>query len=509
MNIKSSIDFFNRNKDSLFLSVITIIFIPIIIDPSLHFIKALILNYISAFVLLMLISFVLFVAKEKKIITIVWIIFIIFVTANSIYLYLKKENVKVPEINFYGLYENDKQGLIKTTNDELMDKSILKGINDTDVFKITNKYLPNHILYFLDKEEIFKNYEMKNNILSVLIYKEDNIYKIVNLLQENSLNSPYHTKKHLELIKNTFNEILNLNSVNKEDVIRDLLIIYQQNFIRNSSAFLLNKIYDFKTAYDKYNISVNSIYSILHKYKRLVSDNNIISKINFLLNIEQSNSKYILASMNMSNNDYNSAIKNLIACMQLSPYYPYDNYEEFLKDFEAYYHVIQINSYDYLKSAQEFSDIFLNVDENHIFQKNIYTTKLSSNYLEIVPPFFIIKDILVRTDLNDEIYILIENKFNELLHRNSIFKFYFADIVKFLPKGKEKLNDIYFDRLDESKMLLEDFMKLDNNFDNVIFQKLIAIYMFKQSYEKKDYSKEIQELFNKIGDDRLINGPTP
>lgn len=368
--------------------------------------------------------------------------------------------------------------------------------------------MPGYILYFFEKEEILKNYENKNNLFSVLIYKEDNIYKIVNFLQESSLDSPYNTKKHLELIKNIFNEILNLNSVNKEDVIRDLLIIYQQNFIRNSSAFLLNKVYDFKTAYDTYNISVDTIYSILHKYKRLISDNNIIGKINFLLNIEQSNSKYILASMNMSVKDYNSAVKNLLACMQLSPYYPYDNYEEFLKDFEAYYHVVQVNSMDYLKSKPELSDIF-DADDNRTFEKNEYTDKLSSNYLEIPPPFLRIRDIFMKNDLKDETYILIENKFRELLNRDNIFKFYFADTVKFLPKGKEKFNNIYLDRVDESKLLLEDFMKLDSNLNNVVYQKLIVLYIFKQRYERKNYSKEINELLEQIGDNRLINGPTP
>ena len=115
----------------------------------------------------------------------------------------------------------------------------------------------------------------------------------------------------------------------------------------------------------------------------------------------------------------------------------------------------------------------------------------------------------MRNDLTDETFILIENKFKELLNRDNIFKFYFADIVKFLPKGKEKSKDIYFDRLDESKILLEDFMKIDSNLNNIVYQKLIALYTFKQSYEKKDYSKEINELDKQIGDNRLINGPTP
>ena len=507
MNIENNS--FKEYKKEIIVSVI-ILGITYLIDLITGYpFKDLFSNYISAFILFILFSFVLFIFKEKKFIIIIWIVFIISISLRSYYIYINNEKIKSPEINFYGLYSNEKQGLIKTNNDKLIDESILKNIKETDFFKITNRYLPNHILYFFEKEEILKNYENKNNILSVLIYKEDNTYKIVNFLKESSLDSPYHTKKHLELIKNTFNEILNLNSSNKEEVIRDLLIIYQQNFIRNTSVFLLNKVYDFKTAYDTYNISVDTIYSILHKYKRLTSDSDIISKINFLLNIEQSNSKYILASMNMINNDYDSAVKNLIACMQLLPYYPYDNYEEFLKDYEAYYHVKQIDSLDYLKSKPELSDILNNVDGNHTFQKNIYTNKLSSNYLEIVPPFFKMKDILIKSNLNDEIYILIENKFKELLHRDNIFKFYFADIVKFLPKGKEKLNNIYFSRVDESKTLLEDFIKLDSNFDNVVYQKLIAIYMFKQNYEKKDYSKEIHELFEQIGQNRLINGPTP
>jgi hypothetical protein len=105
--------------------------------------------------------------------------------------------------------------------------------------------------------------------------------------------------------------------------------------------------------------------------------------------------------------------------------------------------------------------------------------------------------------------MLIENKFKELLNHNNIFNFYFADIIKFIPKGKEKFNDIYLDRVDESKLLLENFIKLDNNLDDVIYQKLITLYIFKQSYEGKDYSKEVKELFKQIGETRLINGPTP
>ena len=161
------------------------------------------------------------------------------------------------------------------------------------------------------------------------------------------------------------------------------------------------------------------------------------------------------------------------------------NYEEFLKDYEAYYHVKQVGSYDYLKSKPELSDIF-NQDKTG-FQKNKYTDSLYSNYLEITPPFFRIRDILMKKDLNDKTYMLIENTFKELLDQDNIFKFYFADIIKFLPKGKEKFNDIYMDRLDESKQLLEEFMTSDNNLNNIVFQKLISLYVFKQNYEKNHF----------------------
>ena len=45
------------------------------------------------------------------------------------------------------------------------------------------------------------------------------------------------------------------------------------------------------------------------------------------------------------------------------------------------------------------------------------------------------------------------------------------------------------------------------NIDTDDPDKAFAIAM--KSYEEKDYSKEINELFDKIGDNRLINGPTP
>lgn len=100
--------------------------------------KELLLNYISTFILFILFSFVLLIFKEKKFMIVLWIIFIISILVHSAYLYSENEHVKIPEINFYGLYSNEEQGFIKTNNDKLMDESILKGIKERDFFKITD-----------------------------------------------------------------------------------------------------------------------------------------------------------------------------------------------------------------------------------------------------------------------------------------------------------------------------------------------------------------------------------
>ena len=68
---------------------------------------------------------------------------------------------------------------------------------------------------------------------------------------------------------------------------------------------------------------------------------------------------------------------------------------------------------------------------------------------------------------------------------------------------------MYLDRVDESKALLENFMKLDSNMNDIISQKLIALYLFKQTYEEKEYHKEIMELLKQNDLNRLKNGPTP
>lgn len=500
----------NDYKQGIILVILSII-LTLIIDSPIYFMKELLSNYITIFILFLLFSCVLFIFNEKKFITILWIFFFIALFFHSLYIYKYNKHSKTFSINFYGLYSNEKQGLTKTNNDKLLDENILKSLDKEEFYNITNLYLPNHILYFFEKEEIIKLYENKNknNVFSLLIYKEDNIYKIVNFLNDEALTSPYHTKKHLDLIKNTFNEILNLNSINKEDVIRDLLLMYQQEFLRMASLELLDdKVYDYKKTYELYNLSTNNILTILHKYKRLISNNDLTSKINFLLNIEQSISKYTLALINISSHDYNSAVKNLIACLQSTPYFPYDNYEEFFKDFKAFYHVSLKRSLEKLKSKPEYSYIF-EKDENFKFEDNLYTDKLSSNYLEINPPYLVIKELISENNLNNETYILIENKFNEILELNNIFKFYFADIIKYLPKGTEKINDIYLDRVDESKVLLENFMKLDSNMNDIVSQKLIPLYLFKQTYEGKKYHKEIGELLKQNDLNRLKNGPTP
>lgn len=494
----------------IILNTIIPILITIFIDSPIYFFKEWIINYYQLFLLFLLIT-IIFIFKRIRLIFYVWIIFIILTTVHSIFLYsnFKTLHSNKPQINFYGLYDFENSKLKKTNENKLIDNSVIDNIEETEFFRISNSYLPNHILYIFEKKEILKFYENKNTLFSILIYKENNIFNIVNFFDKENLEAPSHTIQHLELIKNIFSEILNLDGSNKEEVIKDLILLYQQNFIRVSSLFLLNhKIYDYQKAYDTYNISTSIIYDTLQKYKRIVTNSDIINKIDFLLNTEQATSKYILASINIVSYNYNDAIKNLILCLQLSPYYPYDNYDEFSKAYKAYFHINQVNAIDFLKTKAEYSDIFDNNGTNP-FRKNNYTKILSDDYLEITPPFFIIKDIIIQNKTDHEIHELIENNFRNLLNSNNIFKFYFSDIIKFLPKGENKIRDIYIDRVDESKELLLEFMKLDNSLNDIIFQKLIAVYKFKTSYENKDYSKEISKLINEIGNNRLEYGPTP
>ena len=150
-----------------------------------------------------------------------------------------------------------------------------------------------------------------------------------------------------------------------------------------------------------------------------------------------------------------------------------------------------------------------NRDKNSTFQQSVYTSKLSETYLEIPPPFFRIKAIVIENNINDETSKLIEKSFKDLLNSNNIFKFYLADIIKFLPKGKDKFNKIYLDRVDESKELLYDFIKSDNRLNDVVFLKLMAIYLFKQMHEGKNYGNEMKEVIKQIEHSRLIYGPTP
>ena len=86
MNIENNS--FKEYKKEIIVSVI-ILGITYLIDLITGYpFKDLFSNYISAFILFILFSFVLFIFKEKKFIIIIWIVFIISISLHSYYIYI-------------------------------------------------------------------------------------------------------------------------------------------------------------------------------------------------------------------------------------------------------------------------------------------------------------------------------------------------------------------------------------------------------------------------------------
>jgi hypothetical protein len=157
VDIENIGNYYKEHKNTIIIGVV-IALIPlilsVIVDNTLYFIKELIINYILLFTLSGFFTFGLVALKKKKYIIHLWIVFLILVSIHGVYIFFKTIPNELPQINFYGLYDVENNRLKKTNADKSTDELIIKGIEETNFFKITNIYLPNHILNLFEKEEV-------------------------------------------------------------------------------------------------------------------------------------------------------------------------------------------------------------------------------------------------------------------------------------------------------------------------------------------------------------------
>ncbi|WP_035645940.1 hypothetical protein [Flavobacterium sp. ASV13] len=165
------------------------------------------------------------------------------------------------------------------------------------------------------------------------------------------------------------------------------------------------------------------------------------------------------------------AIQHIMKSIELNPYFPYHDYQTLKQDYTKKYGISLIPSI-----RETVSELGLEDDEND--NENIKNSlEQQVQFAETTFNYEIVKEIL-RRENTEKIRNSLINEFSKLDKNNPFILLTIAEVIKHIEKGTEKFNEIYIDRIDETINLLNDILKLDNDFP-LIHTKIGLLSVFK------------------------------
>lgn len=504
-------------------------YVLIIYDFFSFAISQLYSNKILFLTLFILFLILIFVYKKIKITVLSLFLILLFIGFYHIFYYKKSHNDYVMTSTFFGVFSNINGSLRKTNIDNELNQHIIQAIanpnNGHTLFP--NRYfnLPNFISTYEGKTKILdyiRNFVEKDKSLrAYIILYENSQYKFYSFYNKDAFYAYSFFKEYTTLLDKIFSDLINNENINKNEVIKDYLI-YQKAFLAQGTLDndLLENKKKFSKVYDVFCQSSFAMINILEKYKEQTSNITLKNNINKMILQQQADSKYVLASLQLIFDDIDGAIMSMLDGLELSPYYPLHNLDEFSRTYEAIYHVNLIKEAD--KKKQVHLDNNINNPDNEygstIYADNIYKRQQSLQLL-VDKLEGTIGDNLDK--MRPETYKYIEDKLTKLYDskEHPIYKFYYAVLIKFFPKGTRKFNAIYVDRMEESRKALFDFLKESEKMKNLIYIKISATYfneyLANQSAESNTTdidTTNINKAFEwlmKAGKTRIHYGPTP
>jgi tetratricopeptide (TPR) repeat protein len=161
-----------------------------------------------------------------------------------------------------------------------------------------------------------------------------------------------------------------------------------------------------------------------------------------------------------------AAVQHIIKSLELSPYYPYEDYETLKNDYTKKY---AINLTPKMSEIlDEIKDLELdenNNDKNYIEENEKVTNNLEQqiDYKFATFNHEFLKEIILKDESENTINAVLDG-FAKLDKSNPFILLSIAEVIRFVKKGNEKVNALYVDRFDETINLLKDVLKIDNEF---------------------------------------------
>lgn len=383
-----------------------------------------------------------------------------------------KFSPKIPTLIYFGtFYENEKIYLDKNFQTERIDLIIHDEIEEFNQHSYLNKMNILRIIvadipefYIILKNLISINSFFKKTIKDNIVFgfaffvSQDGIsYKIY--LNTDHLDTSSSFKENIDAI----HEVLENNNLNEREKINLSIKINLMVITQSFNDMFLH----FKDL-SSLNFSLQDNIKLINEVKQIIQDRNIISRnmTMFINNFECSYYRY-KAIIEFEKSNYELAINYIFKSLDLNPYFPYNNYEEFKRLFVTRYYLeitsILLDSYEHdIKTSDQTS---LKTEVNEF--RNILLLRMEDNI--VLFTIDIVSEYLLGRELTDKEIKPIEKKLATI--NDDVAKLLFkAEILKILPKGHDKLNNLYLQRLEESIEILHKIHELDNSFSLITYK---------------------------------------
>jgi hypothetical protein len=194
--------------------------------------------------------------------------------------------------------------------------------------------------------------------------------------------------------------------------------------------------------------------------------------------------------------EYYGALKSILNAIKISPYYPFDSYEEYkLHTTQEYIisisHIIHDNN-DFFKGL----DIGTSIDKLEL-QRQIETIARGLEVRNFKTNIEIAVDIIMVAQ-NTEVFLFLEQNFDKFIGKDindALFGLYKYELFKFIPKGEAKVNELYVERIPECKEYLLASIASDPGF-LIIYLKLGMLYFF----EASEYPDRTEQGFSQMAE---------
>lgn len=197
--------------------------------------------------------------------------------------------------------------------------------------------------------------------------------------------------------------------------------------------------------------------------------------------------------------EYNAAVKHIFNAVELNPFFPYSDYQSLKQEYTKKYVA------DMIPIMHEVAEIIGSdpgLTENTKIAEEL---KMHLTFTDITFHYTIIQEILGRNSTK-EIIDQINDEMDKLDSSEPFLSMIKCEVLKFIPKGTEKMNAMYVDQFEPCINLLEEMLLGDPDFA-LIKTKVGILRMMKGWHfnNENDINKGIEEykkgmhLYSQLG----------